>query len=176
VAGNDWWLPALDPKLSQGDLIQGIPFCVPCIPLVPLQETTLRGPRIVWESRARMVLTRQREHALATHSGRIGLVISHSCDLDKNKPSPVLMAPVSPLSSLADDMQAKVLAQGSRALLAFPGGGERGVLYADLRAISPIPRDAIKLENRLFSMTDQAIDRLHAQLVAFLLRRELPKG
>jgi hypothetical protein len=170
-----WWQTGLKPRLSQGDILADVPFCLPVSPIAPLRETQLKGGRVAWEASSRGALTRLKAHTLATHVDRYALVVSHDCELDKPKPNPVLVAPVLPIHTLTPDMQAKVLSQDSRSALPLPEVPGIGTMYAELRYVTALPNEFARAARRVASMGPEGKARLSAQLVLFLLRLRIPE-
>lgn len=108
-------------------------------------------------------------------SGEIAaaIVISHDCEIDKeSKPSrPILIAPAFPLDTLPPENQLAVSEQRRFSLMPLPNVPQLGNYYADFRLIQPLRRAFLVSECRLASMNTDAVDRLQAQLTAYLTRR-----
>jgi hypothetical protein len=118
-----------------------------------------------------------REHFLGV--GRVvpALVLSHSCELDKEDRGKrrVTVAPIAPISSVSDSaVQEAILAQSITASMPLPEIPGLGTCYADLRSMTTLDRRIVDAGKRLASMTPEAERRLQAQLVAFLVRLDLP--
>ncbi len=136
------WAAELDPDgLSQGDVVEDLYFAN-VYPLAPAITHSVNG-KSGWLASP----WREDENGVCSVVARarkgLGLVLSHSCDIDKkNKKSRVFAALVDRLSRLNEEEQRKVLGQERIAL--FPlVGTSRGNLYADLRL-------AMALDPRLF--------------------------
>src|SRR5882672_8276293 len=102
-------------KLSQGDIVAALPTFLPSIPVQPLRHATMKGGASGWMENDAPVKDRDgREHFLGV--GRVipGLVLSHSCELDKEDRGKrrVTVAPIAPLSSVGDSaVREAILAQ-----------------------------------------------------------------
>jgi hypothetical protein len=149
-----------------------MPFCNVTAPAKFLHLKTFRGGT-AWAEVDTPLLTRQRKHFLASGDVCPGIVISHDYDLDKLD-SKVLLAPVASLQSLETATRATVREQRHLALLPLPLVPGLGDSYADLRLITPVPRELVLDSNRVVSMNPDGVDRLHAQLARFIMRRERP--
>ena len=112
---------------------------------------------------------------LASAGVRAGIVVTHSCELDKDDGKPsrrrVLIAPIARIDTVPEEHQVQILSQANKALLPLPGLPELGDCYADFRIIFPVLREKVDSSRRLASMTPEAELRLQAQLVAFFVRR-----
>lgn len=172
-----WWEPTLKTDLSQGDVVQKIPFCGITVPAKFLKWTAFKGNRQGWEEVPVPLLrvTDQRKYFLANGDILPGLVISHDCDLDKQRENGrVLLAPIASIEPLEPGMRATVLAQKHLALIPLPQVPGLGDLYADLRSITSVPRKLVLDSERGVSMNQSGVERLHAQLARFIMRREPP--
>lgn len=171
-----WWLPQLRAEVSQGDVIASVPFLIATVPIAYLQYTDGAKGKPCWAETDAPVIQKktQRMHALGAFVPRNGIILSHDCEIDKAKERPrMLFAPVALISDLPPETQTVVLAQGHLALVPLPDLPSAGMCYADLRAMTTVPSSLIDGHERLASMTDQGRARLHAYLVAFLLRKKL---
>src|SRR5262245_28894341 len=119
-----WWRSQLNPEgLSQGDVIEPVPVAVPVVPPTRLKRTTAKGDAEVW----RATTDEEQRHWLFTGQAAYVLVVSHSCDLDKNeKKGRVLVAATRRLDDLDDATRSRVLAQGRRSLMPLPAIPELG--------------------------------------------------
>lgn len=170
-----WWAEILDPRLSQGDLVDALPFPFFRAPVTHLKKIQVKKHGDVWQPASKPSLHQQDQtyYALGGCAISLGLIISHGCAIDKPDDR-VLAAPVLEMTTLKPDMQDTVRQQAHRAfvpLLDIPG---REDSYCDLRRITPVSRELISDSSRLRSMTEAGRDRLHAHLVSFLIERELP--
>jgi hypothetical protein len=173
-----WWAPALADKLSQGDIVADQASVMSAVPPTYLKARSFKGGEPGWGISLGPTEFEGRVHMLATGSIRAALVISHGCELDKMHGNPrrhrVLLAPVFPIDSVEDQHRQQILSQSNRALLPLPDVPTLGTCYADFRSIFAAARTSVDTAARLASMTAHSELRLHAQLVAFLLRKAVP--
>lgn len=159
-------------------MVQRVPFCGVTTPAKFLKSMTLKGGRPGWEEVVAPVLRQidQRKYFLANGDVLPGIVISHDCDLDKPREnSKVLLAPIASLETLDPATRFTVLEQKHLALLPLPLIPEIGDSYADLRLVTSVPRDLVLEPERLASMNEGGLDRLHAQLFKFIMRKQPPQ-
>jgi hypothetical protein len=98
-------------------------------------------------------------------------VVSHSCELEKKDDSRVLVAMTGLLSDVQDPAKrAAILDQKRRAFMPLPEIPGSEDHYADLRTIAYVERKLIPDSSREFSMTDDAVIRLRAQLIEYFTR------
>jgi hypothetical protein len=175
---ESWWTPSLAEKLSQGDIVADQASVMSAVPPTFLKARSFKGGEPGWGVSPNPTEFEGRVHMLATGSVRAALVISHGCELDKMEGNPrrhrVLLAPVFPIDSVENEHRQQILSQSNRALLPLPQVPTLGTCYADLRSIFASARASVDAAVRLASMTTRSELRLHAQLVAFLLRKEAP--
>lgn len=171
-----WWASSLNSKgLSQGDVIATVPICSPQHPITYLSRDTrsIKG-RVFWPESEKLEPFKTDRTGLLISRGPLiqALVISHSCELD-DKPDvgKVLVAPIAVLDERVPvERRGDILAQKRRAFMPLPGIPDFGDCYADLRCICFLDRKFIPDSHRQFSMTDDALLRLQAQLIAFFTR------
>ena len=170
-----FWRSELVPELSQGDIVKVTPISALVWPLVPLKHETIRGGRSAWvEQRQGSPAEGERCHTLSNSVTAFGVILSHSCDLDKpRRSSSVLIAPVSATAALAPTLAQRIMAREVRASVPLVGTPEVGDSYADLRRITFLSRDCVNSLKRLASMTDEAQRLLHAHLLGFFARLTL---
>lgn len=97
------------------------------------------------------------------------LVVSHSCEIEKRDDARVLVAMTAPLANVQDPAKrAKILEQKRRAFMPLPAVPNAGDLYADLRMIAYAEQSL--LSDRKFSMTEDGVVRLRAQLIEYFTR------
>ncbi len=167
-----WWSDQIDPDgLSQGDIVDELVFAN-VYPLTPVERKSVHGHSgwVVlpnWPTKADHTC-----HVAAIARKGLGLILSHSCDIDKkNKKSRIFTAPLAPLSDLTGDQQIAVLEQLRVSL--FPLlGTRRGDLYADLRLAVALDQRLFEERNRIASMTEEGRKRLQVQLVKLFTRLE----
>lgn len=172
---SSWWLDVPDPRLSQGDVVTGIPFAALAYPPTHVHKQVVKGGLAAWvetpeEQRkpAGYFVAKGKRSALV-------LVLSHSCELDKNeRKGRVVVCEASPADRLQGEARDVVFAQRRRSLMPLPGVPELGDYYADLRTIQTVDRRIVETGTRASSMTDEARLRLQTQIAAFFARDLLP--
>ena len=143
------------------------------------RETYPRKGTDYWPQRKAIETFKTDGTGLYVARGRVtrALVVSHSCELD-DKPdvTRVLMALIAPLSQVENERaRARILEQKRRALLPLPDLPELGDHYADLRCIAYVDRKLVTDAQREFSMSDDGVIRLRAQLIEFFTRLDTGK-
>lgn len=165
----DWWAPGIKATLSQGDVVLQIPLGISVVPAEFLQRSTFSGGVSGWTSKTHRVGVS--DHMLAKGKLIDAIVVSHSCDLDKEREKGrVLVAPILPISGLRDDVRRRVLAQETVNLLALPDLPTLGTSYANLRLIGVVDRELVDAASRVASLSDNGLVRLKAQLIYFFTR------
>jgi hypothetical protein len=166
------WAEQLDPAgLSQGDLVDGLIF-TNVHPVTAVERSSLKGAS-GWLNQPKLKTDGDGKcNVVCAARLGAGLILSHSCDIDKGqKKSRILAAPVLPITNLPDAEQASILSQ--RRIAHFPlAGTPRGDLYADLRLATAFDPRVLDEKNRFASMTDEGREMLHARLVMLFTRRE----
>ncbi len=169
---TSWWRDTLNSEgLSQGDVIQEIPFGISLNPPLSLTKTTGKGGAELWKQGVSAVAGTK--NFLFYGNTFHALVLSHSCDLDKHeRKGRAIVAPIRPIDCLNSDDRTTVLCQSRRSLMPLPDIPTLGSYYADLRLISSVDRKMIE-DGRIASMSELGVQRLHAQLAVFFLRLDL---
>lgn len=170
-----WWEIALSPKLSQGDVIQGVPVCAPVCPSTFLQSQTLKNSAKGWRERNDPHKSNDgRVYVLAAGRGDSALVLSHDCELDKDMESGrVMVAPLIPLSSTEPDVQQQILNQDVFACLPLPDlHGYDEIHFADFRLSFSLHRGIVNFSKRIASMSKSGRERLWMQIDAFYVRKD----
>jgi hypothetical protein len=181
VVASSWWATQLNPQgLSQGDIISAVPLGAALVPVTFLgRDTWPNRGKDYWPQSPTFVPYKTDSTGLFIARGRVirGLVVSHNCELDdKPDKTRVLLAPVYPIDQVTDPTaRSRILNQERSALLPLPGLGGYGDHYADLRLIAHVDRKLIPNASREFSMNDDAVIRLRAQLIAFFTRIDMKK-
>jgi len=171
--------------LSQGDVVRDVPIGTAYPPITYLGRDTWPrkgkdGKTIEYRPQTKALEPfRTDDTGLYIARGKVtrALVVSHSCELD-DKPDVgrVLLAPAAPLSQITDQVaKARILEQKRRALLPLPELPELGDYYADLRCITYVDRKLVADSQREFSMSEEGVIRLRAQLIEFLTRLDTEK-
>jgi hypothetical protein len=172
VIDADWWAPALETALSQGDIVSDLYVTIGKSPPTHLKSRTGKGGAKIWNETGTPFQENGAYHTLAIWNDRHAIVITHSCELDKPTNKRVHVAPVALLSSIDARIADNIRTQQTKGQLILPAIPGLGDCYADLRVIAPVQRDLIESAPRIASMTPAALDRLHDQLVAFFIRKE----
>jgi hypothetical protein len=168
-----WWLPGLQPELSQGDIIQDLAAGLLVEPVRYLRHATLPKGLNGWAESDTPVMRANRLNYLAEGLKGLAVVISHDCEIDKGQ-SRVLTAPLKAISSVDAETQEVILAQRHWALAPLPDIPNLGTFFADFRSITPSDRRAVDRTPRLASMNSEAVKLLQARLVGFFTRLVLP--
>lgn len=171
-----WWAPALEPRLSQGDLLDDTVFALARHPLTPLTKASLGGkPGYVpgdWSPDSNGVA-----ELLAAGRRGYALVLTHSCELDKAKAGGrVIVCPVQPIATIPTDQRPEIYAQKPWSKMPLPSVLGRGDFVADLHLSMAIDRRVVDTTPRLTSMTKDARRRLRLQLIAFYTRLDARDG
>jgi hypothetical protein len=160
------WAPQLDGEgLSQGDLVDSLIFAN-VDPLTPVAKQANRGkPGYIeapWQEDKDgfgLIVARAKRS--------VGLVLSHSCDIDKgSSKSRISVAPVHPMSRLNEDEQQKVIGQARVALFPLMGTA-RGDLYADFRLATALDARLFQDDARIQSMDEEGRQMLQSRLIYF---------
>lgn len=174
---TSWWLDELFPDLSQGDILEEMLFTAPVFPPTSVARGTGKGGKEIWTPDSQFKDAKGgKVSTLAEGRVASGLVLSHSCELDKvdKKNGRVTVVPILPISMMGDK-QEEILNQEIRALLPLPDIPGVGTCVADLRLPVALSRSYIDTRRRICSMTDDARLRLHAQMAGFFFRVKWPK-
>lgn len=172
MADESWWADKVHESLSQGDIIAELPFLLPTSPVKYLRHETLSKGRSGWsESTDPVKLKDGRVQIIGLGRLQPAIVLSHDCELDKKRETPrVILAAVSPISSVAAAAQAVILQQGHRAYMPLPDIPGMGTCMVNFRAVVALDRALVEKSARIASMTEETKKRLQAQLVEFFLR------
>lgn len=173
---STWWAATDPAELCQGDVFPDLPFGFSTSPLTHVRSRTLKGGLEGWENVEEPTRNKKdnKYYLVAEARVSLGMIISHGCEIDKPFTDRLLAVPVNAMNTLEERLQTIVLEQKSPALLPLPEIPGYGDYYADLRLISALPKVVFDLEDRVCVMSTSAVERLHAQIVAFFLRRHLP--
>jgi hypothetical protein len=169
-----WWRPGLNPQgLSQGDVVQPLPIAVSVFPPKRLQQGTGKRGVEIWTPTSNPA----KSHFLFEGREDLVIVVSHDCDLDKeHRNAKVLVAPVRRLDALPPEVQASILGQEHISMMPLPDVPGLGNHYANLRLISPTPREFLSEERRVASMSVEGVERTQVQLAKFFTRLAPPAG
>jgi hypothetical protein len=180
-----WWEQTLRPEISQGDIVDAVPFAEIILPEIYLTKKAFPGARTsgqpvttrtAWD-RAEVLNEGPENGVLFRPRINLGVVVSHDCDIDKpNKKVFIHLAPVFPATRLEDpSKRQEVFEQRRPALMPLPEMPDVGDCYADLRRMQGVPYSLVRPLRRILSMSDDARFRLEAQLVAFYSRLQAYK-
>ncbi len=169
-----WWAQEIQPELSQGDVIADLPVLGLNHPTRYLKKDgTSKGGTISWLESATPHSDKDGKINFLAKGRHVGvLVLSHSCELDKNKKR-VIVAPIDSITVVSEEHQAVILAQKSYALMPLPDVPGVGTCYADFRSITALDRRVVNEGKRIASMTEIAHVRLGAQIDGFFLRKPM---
>lgn len=172
-----FWAPAPSLELSPGDLLTGALIGSSEMPPVPLKLKSFKAGETAWAEIPWTPDGNGRGNFLAVGRMVAIMVISHGCEIDKKDgKSPILVAPVFPISALSQDHQTVVRAGERHAFLPVPEvAGHIAESYVDLRLVSYLQRPMIQSLTRAGSATLEGQDRLAAHLIGFLTRIDLDK-
>ena len=109
---------------------------------------------------------------------RLGLVLTHGCEIDKMTENPmVTVAQVRELSGVHDDDRDSIRTyEQKRAFYLPPSEHLRDEHYADFRFLTTIRCNQVEQLGKLASMNEDGRRLLHFQLFRFFARKLLPPG
>lgn len=111
-----------------------------------------------------------------------GLVVSHSCDVDKyiekkdsldgntKKAWPVTMVPLLSPAQMEEDVLSDVRAHRHYRYLHLPREAQHQELIADLWQMQPVPRMAVERLNLIATLSEDYVNRLWAALIISFTR------
>ncbi len=167
---HGWIAECLNPDgLSQGDIVDGLVFGT-FHPITWVKPESVHGKSGWLTIDAPWFDENSQVRVVAKVLPSMGLVLSHSCDIDKkNRKSRVLTAPVQPLSSLSVEEQLKVLER--RRLSKFPlVGTPQGDLVADLRLAMALDQKLFDQDKRIASLSQDGVSSLQNVLIQLFAR------
>lgn len=165
----EWWTPNIEPRLSQGDVLRLVPMAIVAFPALALEKQTISGGRTAWVPKAS--LDAGRITMLSEGQQLMVIVLSHSCELDKNhRKAHVIVAPMQLASTLTEDVRSVVFGRQRRAFLPLPSIPSIGDCYADLRSMQAIDRRHADHAEKVGSMTAEGLQALQDQVVEFFAR------
>ena len=167
---SDWWADELHPDLSHGDVIEFVPIASLVAPLSPLRPAPVtKGGGRTWEPFQTELPGTSLIHFLARGNLFRVIVLSHDCELDKDKSKKrVLVAPIAYIEQIPILLRDNLLAQRQRSkfpMVDVPGLGD---VYADLRSMNSVDRALVASGKRLATLSKLGRERLRAQVVDFL--------
>jgi hypothetical protein len=112
----------------------------------------------------------------AVGARRLGMVLSHGCELDKKPEHPMVsMMQVRPLAPLPSEVQDGIRSYGQKRTFYLPPNDSLPEEHwVDFRFVTTIRRDVIDELPRIASMNEDGRDLLHYQLFRFYARKRLP--
>lgn len=170
-----WVTEDLAAQLSQGDILNLLPFSTLIVPVIPLVPLTASKGRQGWEQRSFEQQSGKEYQFISKGKYLPAIILSHDCELDKAR-GRVLVAPIALLNTLSKEQHEKILLQEHFALMPVPDVPTLGICYVDLRSIASVDSKIVSGCARLASMTVQGKNRLQAQLVGFFTRLALPSA
>lgn len=171
---NGWWLDTPADALSQGDVLLPLSFQKPVFPVTFLRSTTGKHNQKNWTESDRASVGADQHFAFLGRAQELpSLVISHDCELDKEKPT-VLIAPIFALSALDGAMRSKTVSHETSAFLALQDTPTLGDMYVDFRLLSTVRRTMVDAGKRIGGMTPAGKEQLQARLVRFFTRLDIP--
>ena len=165
-----WWLPELQGKLSQGDIISLLPIGILTSPPKFLKKgPTLGNNQQSWTEHLDYSEEKDGKTHFLTNGKMVhAIILSHDCELDKT--SRVLVAPVVSLENLQEADRKKVLNQQTIHHMGLPDVPSLGDYYVDFRLTASVPKHVINNLGRLASMSPDAVRRLQANIIYFYTR------
>ena len=162
------WAGNLRPELSQGDLLSPVPVGSVAAPERHLKRgATQKHGVLTWqETGVWHPEPDGRGLFLALGRKLNAVVLSHDCEIDKEKR--LLVAPVLPMDTITGDALEAVRNGKRYPFMPLPEIPD--VLtesYVDLRGTCFVERELIDDASRLCSMSDDGVERLQAQLIAY---------
>jgi hypothetical protein len=167
-----WWQSTPEVRLSQGDVVTHVPFGAVKHPLT--QYSKKNGV-----SQTSTEWAPDNPEGVADAIARVrkgaAMVLSHECEIDKGKKR-VLVAPMTPLTTLRPDERDIVIAQRSHSKLILPDVPLLGDCFLDLRFTTTVDREFLGLDKRIASLSEEALGRLRLQLISFFTRLDATKS
>ncbi len=165
---NSWWADELEPRPSQGDVFASALFLASPVPPQSLEKRTLKGNQVAWVE----IGGEHASHNLAIGKRRDCIILSHSCELDKERRNKrIVVVPIAKIDTLQEKEAEQVLLNGSYHHLPLPELPGRGTCFADFRSMVSLPHDLVVSSSKLASMTEVGRERLQMQLITYFTRR-----
>lgn len=144
-------------------------------PVVHLRHATMAKNAPGWAETKDPVQKGDRRHMLAAGRMQLALLLSHGCEIDKNK-GRMLVAPIALLLTVEPAHQFEIMGNRRWAQMPLPGVPDIGDCFADFRSATSVDAASVRAEDRVAMMTDDARHHLMARLVGFLTRLALPRS
>lgn len=170
---STYWLEQLETDLSQGDICAEVPVAPTVFALTKLRKGTYRGVGEAYKPDPECPPDGNRRFQLlgrgpVTHV----VVLSHSCELDKNESKGVVtIAQVLSTGHLGDSQRDSIFRRERLAFMPLPDIPGLGDCYADLRTTTGVLRS--HLATRIASMAPDGRSILRQSFLGFFLRDEL---
>ena len=180
MSAKSWWAPHLKAELSQGDVLAPVLIGSVQHPILYLKKGPVLKVNVQsWVPSSDFISNPGDGLGNFLGKGRVvnAIIVSHDCEIEKpRRGTRILIAPASPLTNVTDtNHRQKIMEQKHFALLPLPGIPKLGDCYADFRLLMWVDKKLVEdAGKRIASMTDEAVIRLHAQLIGFFTRRGLP--
>jgi hypothetical protein len=169
---SNWWAAALEERLSQGDVFASLPFSALVYPRQPLtKEASKWNPEFYLPKEPDPAPQDGFFFFLGKGEMLPGIIVSHSCELDKDeKKGRVLVAPLRSIANIQSQHVQNVMTFRRKSSFPLPGIPKLGDYYADLRQVQNLDRRYLGLNQRLASMTPEAMDRFGLHVAGFVYR------
>jgi hypothetical protein len=177
VTAGSWWQEKLRDELSQGDLLEGIPFVLAPMPVRYVKKHTVKIYGDGWfESLTPFRDKGGRTVLVAAGAVTTGIVLSHDCESDKQEFSKTLvLARVESMTTAPPEHRQAIIDQLNIPRMFLPGVPGLGDCYVNFRSVGTVDREVIRATRRIASMRDEARKLLEARIVKFFVRRVLPE-
>lgn len=169
-----WWEAQPKAVLSQGDVLQLVYLAVTGPSILFLKKGTAKNNIPAWFDSTVPQVDPQGRHPVrqsATHINAI--VVSHDCELDKQKPR-VLVAPIASLDSQETPLREAIASRSVHSKLPLFALPTLGSYFADLRSIGGLDRRYVDTAKRIASMSETGVRELQNQLIAAFTRVAFP--
>ena len=172
-----WWLDVPESRLSQGDVVVGVPLAALAYPPTNIHKQVVKGGLEAWVTTPAKQQKASGLFVAKGSSSAVVLVLSHGCELDKDeRKGRVVVCEASPAERLNSEVRDVVFAQRRISLMPLPAVPGHGDYYADIRTVQSVDRRIVEAGGRAASMTAEARTRLQTQLAAFFARDLLPSA
>lgn len=174
MENTGWWSREIESELTQGDVVSTLSIAVLNEPIRYLKKTnTHANGQVNWSELNTPSPDKQGiTHYLAKGNDLMGIIVSHSCDMDKTAKR-ILIAPIAPLENIQLAHRDTIINQTNIRLFGMENLPGVGDVYADLRNITSVPVSVVKSLTRVASMSPKAQLLLQARLYYFFTRVKL---
>lgn len=175
---------SLDPELSQGDILVDVPHLSIRPPITVLRSSTGRGGAKLYQPYEHgsaapppggFRLTQQGEDVVSSCQMAWGIVLTHSCEIDKPDTKLVSVLLVRSLRPLPEATQATIREGRNYSTFFLPASsdGQFNESFIDFRRVTCIDRAYIGPETRLFSLSDEAVRAFLAKFFLYITRADV---